>query len=331
MWVAVVALLGLGASEAAADSVLVAIAPSESPATAEIRAAAEAAIREVGSKVVPMIEAQKTGMSPDALAACGETDSLCTQRESAKSGAARVLLLKIAHEGGQDSANDVVLTGWIISADSGTRLEVGRRFCERCTSVERLAEISGDLAAALLSGDADRLAPETWLEVRSTPPAAEVSINGAVMGLSGQSYRVTPGTVAIKVVRAGYEPVTLDVNVAPNATKVVQVELQPLDHAGDDGGMSRNDVLTYSALGAGVVATGLGIALIALDDSTGDGTREADPYETLTAGIVSTAFGAALITTSVVLWLQKDDSERRSSVVAAPTHDGFAVGFAGTF
>ncbi|HET6611186.1 MAG TPA: PEGA domain-containing protein [Kofleriaceae bacterium] len=331
----VAAFLVAGGASAAADSVLVAIAPSDLPAKAEIRASAEAAVREVGSQVVPLIEASKTGMSADALAACSQSDSLCAQREAVKSGASRVLLLKLADQPGKAGTKDVVMTGWIISADSGTRLEVGRRFCERCGSAERLAEISGDLAAALLSGDADRLAPETWLEVRSSPPSAEVTIDGSVMGLSGQAYRVTPGTVAVKVARAGYQPVTLDVTVAPNATKVIQVELHPVaTSVGPSDGLKRNDILKYSALGAGAVAAGVGITLMAVDGPRFDsaGNRLSEERNTLIPGVLCTAVGAALITTSAILWLQQsDDHEGESTLVAAPTENGFAVGFTGVF
>jgi hypothetical protein len=173
-----------------------------------------------------------------------------------------------------------------------------------------------------------RTAP-TILAVRTTPPGAQVEIDGRIVGESNAQkpleYRVYAGAHRIVVQLRGYETAIRSVQVVAGETKPIEVDLVPVP------GTSWPAVTTvphrhrtrwgaWLTLGAGAVVASTGIALIVADQDaprSPDVTQPYDRRETMTLGIATAGLGAAAIGAGL-WWLRRTSGAPRGNATTAP-------------
>ena len=80
--------------------------------------------------------------------------------------------------------------------------------------------------AAVLAGSSVWAGPATRLYVRTTPPNAKVTLDGKVLGLSGQLYEVSPGRHTVQIERPDYITEAHQVTVPEGQIVRIEVELR---------------------------------------------------------------------------------------------------------
>ncbi|MCX7812407.1 MAG: PEGA domain-containing protein [Pseudothermotoga sp.] len=68
---------------------------------------------------------------------------------------------------------------------------------------------------------------KTMLNIQTTPPGAQIYLNGSYVGVSPLQIEVQPGTHTILATRPGYEPEQRSVTIALGETKTVSMALSP--------------------------------------------------------------------------------------------------------
>lgn len=270
----------------------------------------------------------------------------CVSRESSKEcaadfmrtrsdGATRAIVLSVA----RPDHGGATITGWVLAQD-GAILVIDQGVCDACTPAT-LEEVTRDLLAALLREVEARTAP-TILAVRTTPPGAQVEIDGRAIGESAAEkaleYRVYAGAHRIAIQLRGYQPAIRAVQVGSGETKPVEVELVPLQtstpldpsaSASDQGAAApcyRARCGAWVTVGAGAALAAAGVALVLLDQDafqTPGAPRPYDRRETMTLGVASVSLGAAVI--GAGLWWLHETTRAPRAPAAVQTAPGGAV------
>lgn len=243
--------------------------------------------------------------------ACG--DDACVQRR-ARAHEARYVLRGTVEE--RDRNFSTVLR--LLDATTLEPVAQARRECEVCGSAELLETIADQGAAlgARPTVEAPRLGV---LLLRTRPPGARVRVDGEVVGTTPARHELPGGRHRVVFERAGYQPVERSVVATVGVEERVDVALtrrrRPLRIVGG------------TLLGAGLVAAGVGGALLAVDGRpdrrrcTGDDVdfegRCRFSWETGTAGVVTTVGGVALVATGVSLLIVTALRSSRRSAAAA--------------
>lgn len=219
----------------------------------------------------------------------------------------------------------------------------GQRFCEQCTD-DTLAANTAELTKELL----DRLAIEsgrTVLIVRSTPPGARVSLDGASIGATDLSTDIAPGHHTVKIEREGYETAVREIDAGEGKTADVSVPLQR-SRSGtgpsssqrgkpnpDETGPHRPSRLLPAVVsGVGVVGLATGIIVLALDE---DGVTERDQQvaptytDTTAVGLGISIGSVAVCGVSVYLWSRYARASGTPRI--APVQGGAVVGWGRSF
>jgi hypothetical protein len=272
-----------------------------------------------------------------------EIDALvdCVSREASKecaaafmrsrsSGASRAIVLSV----GRDArAKKTTITGWIVAQD-GTVLVIDQGVCDACTATA-LKNVTMELLSALLREVEARTMPTT-LAIRTTPPGAQVEIDGRIVGETNDrkpfEYRVYAGPHRVVVQLRGYETASRSVQLVPGETKPVDIVLVPLPGSAKpprppetktpDTTTERHQVRWggWITLGSGVVVASTGIGLVIADQGTPDpasGQHSQEHRDTMTLGLAATGLGAAAIGAGI-WWLLRDTGEPRGRARATP-------------
>ncbi len=300
-------------------SLAVVVAAHELRPLVQVNAAAGA--RRAGAAVRP-VDTSDGRFSAAIVVECLEQRALC-QEAVAAAGANQLLVLRAE---GKLGDNQLVISAWLLNGETGKVIETDRRFCAPpCKSRERMARLVEALAHSLVAKDQARQAPETWVQVYSSPDHARVWLNGKQAGVSGRAFRIAPGPVEIRITKKGYTEQTRSVVVAPNNTLSIRVVLVPLE----EGGTS-NRTWAWGTLAAGLGTTALGVTQIALHrDGVANGGKEPDRYESLTPGIISVTLGAGLVVTSVILFVKGRKKGASFAVYGTRSPAGFGIGVSG--
>lgn len=316
---------------------------------------AAAPLRDAGVGLATLDDASLVGFEAEAAVKCLDEDGEC-EHLLRKAPAEWVLLLRIRHGDGtsppqsKETAEDREPTGEgpevpassvhpdedqtviakLYSANDGSLLQVEQRLCKRCGSRERMAKLTMELIAEVTLAELANQATETYINVSSTPANAILSIDGTVVGPTGQAYRVKPGEHQVAVTLEGYRSASQTVDVAANEHKAITVGLGQ-EGASTASGTGRR-VLTWAALGTGVVALGAGVAWVVVDGNTmGTGGARDDVRDTMTLGVSSMIAGSVLLGAGIALLLTDDDGSKEMQISAAPTPEGVALGISGRF
>jgi hypothetical protein len=245
----------------------------------------------------------------------------------------RLLVFQLKSEDGAANGPRVVMTGWAFDMATGKRVAGGQRFCEKCTKLDTLVGLAGELGAELLAAGAAK-SPSTFIEVHSTPTGATVVIDGKAVGPTGEAYAVEPGRHTVEVRLAGHGTVTREHEPKAGETVTDRVTLLAI---GTDSGDGLSPLYKWGALGGGVVLTTLGIAWVAADGpQTEDGPggiqlRQPEERKTLVPGILSTTVGVGLLGLSGYLFYRDMSTERATRAAVAPTRGGAIFGLSGSF
>jgi hypothetical protein len=310
---------------------------------------AAAPLREAGIGIATMHDAELAGFDAKAAVQCIKEDGEC-EHLLQKVPAEWVLLLEIRHGDGSkvepaepaeagapdespDPANldeDQTVIAKLYAAHDGSLLQVDQRLCKRCNSRERMAKLTMELIAEVAKAEIANQATETYIDVTSTPTNAILTIDGTVVGPTGQAYRVKPGDHKLTVAKDGYHSAAQTVSVAANEYKAVTVGLGEQSASAASGTGRR--VLTWGCLGTGVVALGAGVAWVVVDGNTaGSDSARDNVRDTMTLGVSSMIAGSVLLGAGIALLLTDDDGSKEMQVSAVPTRDGVALGLHGYF
>lgn len=121
--------------------------------------------------------------------------------------------------------------------DGGTQLKEDRR-----------TEVVGEIAK--LKG---RVAVVT---VNVTPSSAKITVDGDVVGKSGEGIKLNPGAHRIEVTQAGFERATESVEVAGGDVRTVEVKLKAADAPPPPKASAGDDEPSWVAPGIGFAVTG---------------------------------------------------------------------------
>ncbi|MCP4449118.1 MAG: PEGA domain-containing protein [Myxococcales bacterium] len=242
-----------------------------------------------------------------------------------------VLVLGIRRES-DNPDSDQSLVAKLYSAKTADLLQIERRVCQRCSSSERMATMIRELVTEMTMGQLAEKARDTFLDVQSSPAGVVLSIDGTVVGPTGQSYRVAPGEHSIKLQYKGYRTATQTVTVSANEHKAMTVTL---DAKPKPDGTRR--MLGWLSIGAGsLAAVGGTVQVLRHEEEAPAGARPHEgQLDTKNQGIAGLAIGAALIGVGTALILTAESGEEEDSsaltVSATPTPHGLAFGLAGSF
>lgn len=349
-WLAMIAIIALG-SPAHADkderAVLVVLAPAE--AGSPVPAAMQAAI-EVQHWSAAVSESGELG---DKLAKClaradEAQQSACAARSLRKLTAPTVLFVRAESSRDDEGEPRVVLYGRLMERKTGQTLRTTERHCVRCHGEERLVALAGELATELIRRRAQDLAPHTEIKIVATPKDALVKLGELEAGPAG-TYRVPPGPLEVTIYKDGYQPVTKLVELRPNQTMPLEIELIADAPVLPENGEPKNgktpepgsrSITHWLVGGAGVASLGLGVTwMVRHQDSIQDGALLPRRRNSMTRGIVASSLGAVLIGTGAVLWY-RDRARNRARggaeaaappVLVAPTEDGAVIMWSGWF
>ncbi len=325
-------------TSAAAGTVLVLPVGSESDVVL-LQHNAAAPLREAGLGVATMDDAELSGFDAEATLECLASDGGECEHLLRKAPAKWVLLLRIRHSGDDQAENegeasealdeDQTIIAKLYAANDASLLQVEQRHCQRCSSRERMAKLTSELVAEIAAAELANQATETYVTINSTPSSAILSIDGTVVGPTGQAYRVAPGEHKISVTSEGYRKAEQTVSIAANENKAITVGLG-LEGMGSANASRGRTIITWSTLAVGTVALGAGVAWIVVDGNTTGDARD-DLRSTKTLGISSMIAGTVLLGAGIALMLTETEASGEMQVSAAPSSDGFAIGLSGHF
>jgi len=306
-----------------------------------LSAEVEAGLTSAGATVVSSTELAGTfGGKPKTaskqLAAC--RDGACLKDLAAKATATHLVRPTVQMDG-----SDYVLSLELVDGATGEVVHQASQTCELCGLTEAQA-----MMRSLAESLKDRLASTGTVTVDSTPPGAEVLVDGEPAGTAPLELRLAAGEHTIVLRLAGHADEERRVVVEVGSTAPVTAELTELEQAApvEPSAPERKlplGPLGWASIGVGVAAVGTGIGLLILDERPVEYTRcsgidvdvEGDcrfRHDTLVGGVVMTIVGVVGITAGALLVARSrkagkngGDHERRARL--RPTLRGFAIQF----
>lgn len=319
------------ASVSLADTVLVVVASDTGIYEDPVRTRAEEKAQDAGLTVRPFGEAVvESGVNPAELVRCVDKAPDCLVSAAELANVDRILIFQLKSAKDAEGVPQVVLSGSYFDARIGGKLESGQKFCESCTSLAGLVDVAAELCDDLLAAQSAGAGGATFIEIHSTPAGARMVIDGADVGPAGKPHAVTPGEHVIELTLSGYTAVRRTVDAKADQTTIERVELTE-DSAGATAGLE--PYYKWGALGAGALATTLGIVWIAVDGPQSEGgLRKPEERNTMVPGVVATAAGLGLLGLSGYLFYREYGAEERgAAAVAVPTNGGALLGVVGRF
>lgn len=323
----VVALLAVGIGNATAAPGVVVVGGSAPEAQrAKVAATLEQSMHEAGW-TIPL--SPPTKIETNVLLRCSDTTAPwnCVPPSFADQAIYQVLVVTVDAKPGEDGTPVVQLVGKLVTTRPESSL-VRQRFCEHCTD-DKLTEASSALATQMLQELAVRDG-RTAIAVRSEPPGAEVTLDGARIGATNGTYNTFPGTHVVVISKPGYVSETRTVTAEDGASAEVAVTLRTSGSASAAGGEKRSRLVPGLVIGAGVAALAIGIALQVTHD--GPPLGEPQPERLYSApGIGLTIVGAGLAGLGVYLWRRTTDHNTSASPTLTVLEGGGLVGWSRTY
>ncbi len=291
------------------------------------RAAMAASIQAQGGE---MVDARFSSADAALVKKClsNATPWVCMKAAAASKGIDQLVVGSVDTGTSPTGALARRLSGYLVVASLDYAI-AEERHCDPCTD-DVLASLAGELVQAQLR----RLAVvrgRTHVSIRTTPPGAHIAFDGETQGASDAVVPTYPGSHTIRLELEGHHVETRTVEAVEGRTVEVRVTMRPSGGArGAPIGSprpSRRGPILVGSVGAAALITG-GVLIVVHDPPGPDlGPREEFYYATRTPGIVTAIGGAAAVAASIYLWRRRS----RSTVTAAPTARGAAVGWITTF
>ena len=190
--------------------------------------------------------------------------------------------------------------------------------------------------------DLEKLFPNDFeITIAYTPKDARLEVDGVTQGKAGQAtLRVTRGQHHLRLTQTGFEPHKETLNVSSSMSIRISLSQTPSPVALVPDALSTTYAWRkpagWSALGAGLVATGVGAWSLVKSASASDAANGSAVFETHSAygdaastyqviGFTSLALGISALTTGVYLLLTGPDKSEPSTVRLIPTGHGIQV------
>jgi PEGA domain len=145
----------------------------------------------------------------------------CLARAVRDTAVRRLAVLSLESQPTADGTPMMVVTVQVASADQQDTAHGGRRYCQPC-SPDSLAKLTTAAAEDVLERMYLR-SGKTFLEVRSEPLGAIVSVNGKRKGVTNAAFPILPGSHRVDVSHPQYETETRTVEAQEGKTAVVTV------------------------------------------------------------------------------------------------------------
>jgi hypothetical protein len=215
---------------------------------------------------------------------------------------------------GTGSRDVTVTVAWLVKGHDVTSQQ---KDCDRCTDQLLRATID-ELLKKLLGGGA-----VGHVKLKSSPPGARITIDGQAIGITPLDWDLPTGKHSITMDKAGLKAASRDVVVTSDKTELLVLTLDPPDA---DAGGGSGKLLPVSVLAVGGALLAAGVVMIAIDE---DPDPNKPTYrDTGPTGIGLAIGGAAVAGVGGYLLYR---SHRQSTPVAAVSHDGAFIGWAGRF
>lgn len=168
-----------------------------------------------------------TAQELEELAKCFPADHPwpCIAQATRDAAIGRLVLLSLEAQPTADGAPMTVVTVQVASGDQQDAAHGGRRYCQPC-SPDRLGKLTAEASKEAL-GWMQLKSGKTFLEVKSRPVGAIVSVDGKRLGVTDAAFPIMPGPHRVVVSHPKYPAETRVVEVRENRTLVVTVVFGP--------------------------------------------------------------------------------------------------------
>ncbi len=223
----------------------------------------------------------------------------------------QMVFAKVDLSDASSGMRDVTITAYWF--EIGSDPVVMRRSCASCTDAT-LRTVSGELMASLAGKGRAELGQ---VSLTSSPPGAQVTIDGAPAGVTPLSHPLAPGPHTVTLSLPGFSDAANGVTIAQGQTATLAVELS----------RAPRSRLPLVALGVGgaVLLTGI-VLYVTSEDDTGDKPEYRD---TKALGITFGIVGLATIGVGGYYLLRGGDRSEGPSVAIVP--GGATVGWGTQF
>jgi hypothetical protein len=268
-------------------------------------------------------------LEPSALPAC--TDDECWSVMASDVGATWLVQATIVVDD-----RDYAVRADVRDASGAVVASVDQR-CEIC-GYDELADTVELLGNALRRKLESEVAALPMLAVQSTPPGAQVTVDGEKVGITPLEIAVVEGSHDVRIGKTGYVTQLRRVALVAGVRERVDVVLEHLP--GTEDGPKKQTGLKVGggvSLGLGLASIGAGIAFVLLDEQPQKSRCDGDDvdiegnchyrYSTLEGGIAAIAVGGAVLATGIALLVVASKRSRSSRVAWMPTRTGLALRF----
>lgn len=242
-----------------------------------------------------------------------------------------VVTVKKAQESGSPM---LVLIGKVFAIDqespAETRSVTRQRHCESCSD-DTLAKESTELVTATLQELSSRIG-KTFVEFKSTPPGANILVDGVWIGATDGTFRAHPGKHVARFTKDGYIAQDHEFTVEERRTAKVAVTLQPSEGKTPPATSSKRNLISYGLMGVGAAALVGGIAYSLSVDAPEQPGEQPEKLYSGPAIAVAAAGGAVLIGGIYLRWFHRSKQSKPRSVPTAVLHgNGGVIGWSTSF
>jgi hypothetical protein len=272
----------------------------------------------------------------DALARCyQDDDEECAAPLAARAGLDQLVLITVTIVPGKSDAPTITVAGWQFGRD-GRVVAFDVKHCEGCRT-KSIATTTDTLLDSLerMSASLDQ---RGTLRIESTPPGARVLVDNFAAGVTPLTYKVRPGKHVISLELSGHDIEAREISVDAGQAADVSVVLRANGNGDRGGGRDAQrgvpGVWPWAVAGAGLVAVGAGIVLIAKDSPAEEDGRQHQTYwPTGTTGIAVTSVGvAAILTGAYFKFVHKTKPADESGTTVQVGAEGtLMMGYRGSF
>jgi hypothetical protein len=321
--VAAIALLFITTEAHAKIGVVVVGGAANDHDRGQVRAAIEQTLLGAGWTLSPTPLAKRDA---DAILGCKDTKApwTCVPPSLGTGGVQTVLVVNVAYRQSDAGAPMIVLTGQLIGTDTQSTA-AGSQYCEQCAG-DKLNSTASELTEQLMRDLAVRNR-RTMIQVRSTPPGAEVKLDGQSVGVTDQTFNTFPGVHLLVIQKPGFERVLEDVFVEEGQTATVAHTLKPSSIERGVRTQARSRIVPAILIGAGAVMVVGGTYVSWTEESSLAGPQ--DKYLYNSPAIAVAAVGAIAIGAGIYLWQRKPRTG--STPTVSVTHGAAVAGWATSF
>ena len=308
-----------------------------STALAQEQAIAVQAVNEAVTRAGWMLTSRTfTPQEAEELVKCLSVDQPwpCLTKSVRDAAVRRLAVLSLESQPTADGTPMTVVTVQIASADQQDTAHGERRYCQPC-SPDSLAKLTKAAAEEVLERMYLR-SGTTFLEVRSQPIGAVVSVDGELKGVTDVAFPILPGRHRIEVTlpEHGAETRTVDIEGGKTALVIVGFGAKPARSVQDPPPPPRpSRLLPVSLLAGGALLVAGGTVAFLADEDAADAPPNPGPSQpqsyrdTATLGISLIAAGAAVVGVGGWLWWRGSAAARTQGKPAAAlmVHPGGAA------